>query len=335
MNKKRTIILFLLIPLIAVIAFVTTYINNKNAKQQNRGPAAPTILVDPPPRIIEVPEIPEGAIFIYSGPDKPIPPSLPVYGYTESLSGAALLSLGNKISSSFGLISSPSALIDGDYFAYTRNDEYKSFSLSNTKNVVNVTYQRILVEDTSLFVQTDGQSLPSFFLPLLSLSGDAMIYPIQMDKTVFDGVVLLETPTPDVTNFGFGISLNNHPLLTRENTKRWASALIDNRGAVRILNYIPAPTVTRRQDVPIVPLNEAVANINAARGDILWITQTTGEEYGVTPSFAEGVLNDFSLVYVYQNNRLAPAYLFNGSGKAQTGDTQIFEVLVLAVPSSL
>jgi hypothetical protein len=306
--------------------------------QQKRGevekPPAPNIAVDAPPRIITVPDIPKDARFVYVGPTKTVPQRVPAYQFTESLSAKDLNALAGNISTRLSFTAKPTAIVEGDYFAYMRNETNKSFSLSKTKNIVSITYQRALVEDSSLVVANSAQSASSFFSSLLSLPGGETLFSLPSDKTVFSGILILEKPTPQLTNYMFGITIGGAPLLTRENTKRWASLIVDDRGAVRVLNYLIPPAISQSEDVQIIPVDEAIANINYGRGDLLWITQTSGEEYGVTASFTSGNLTDYSLVYVFQGSSLVPAYLFEGNGTAKTGDQQIFEALVLAFPSA-
>ncbi|RPJ05641.1 MAG: hypothetical protein EHM28_11680, partial [Spirochaetaceae bacterium] len=323
MTRKRIIILLVMCSII--IIGVVVVLQDQQKKLTTQAPVVPKILVDPPPRMIDVPEMPVGAQFAYTGQPKTIPTSFPTYIFTESITTTDLYSLGNTVSSQFGLTGSPSAFVQDNNFTYTKNNTNRTFSVSKTKNVVSVSYERQLVEDTTLKIQDSVQSVSSLFSPFLSLPENEALYPLGTDKTVYDGVVLLEVPTPRVNNYAFGITLDSLPLLTRENTKRWASALVDENGFVRVLNYLVPPSVEMGTAVSVISLGEAVANINARRADILWITQTSGEEYGVVPSFVQGDLTDASLVYVYKGSALVPAYLFEGSGKATTGEEQIFE----------
>jgi len=330
MTRKRIFILLIICAVIVV--GVVIVLQGQQKKMTTQALTVPKVFVDPPPRIIDVPEIPASAQFTYTGSSTAVPVSVPTYVFTEAATATDLYGLGNAVSLQFGLTGSPSAFIQDNNFTYTKINKNRSFSVSQTKNIISVTYQRQLVEDPSLKIQNNAQAVSSFFSPLLSLSGNEALYPLGTDKTVYDGVVLLEVPTPRVNNYAFGITLDSLPLLTRENTKRWASALVDENGFVRVLNYLVPPSVEMGTAVSIISLDEAVANINARRADMLWITQTSGEEYGVVPSFTQGNLRDFSLVYIYKGSALVPAYLFEGSGKATTGEEQVFEVLVLASP---
>lgn len=324
--------------LLGVIIIVAALFVPSRAKQagvpKTATPTPMPVRVEPPPRTIEFPQIPTGASFVYSGKPKAVPTSMPVYRYSETQSPSALNKLADTQSSNFGIHGTPSATVEGQSFMYTRNDEYRSFSLSKTKNVVSVTYQRALVEDATMFLKESSQNAAvSFFTSLLSLPGVASYYSLPGGDRYFEGVVVLERPVPELTDYPFGISIQNVPALTREYTKRWASIIVDDKKAVRVLNYIPFPSVTFLTQTTIIRPEGAIQNINDGRGNLLWITQTTGEQYGVTPSFQKGVLTDFSLVYVYQENSLIPAYLFTGSGLTPAGTQQVFEVLVLAVPS--
>lgn len=332
-QKRFIVILGIILTVIIATIFVVTQQNQKN-KQIKTVPRAPSVFVDSPPSIITVPDIPGAASFIYTGIQKTIPSTLPTYQYTEDLSSNTLYALGDKVSSRFSVTGSPSAVIDGDYFAYMRNEEYKWFSLSKTKNIVSVSYQRLLTQDATLVVQNDNLSVLSYFSELLTLPQSMALSSLPAGRAPADGVIFLDPSPPTASNYSYGILINGFPLLTRENTLRWASALVDGRGAIRILNYLVPPSITTSWGVSIISLADAVANINSRRGELLWITQTTGEEYGVVPSFGNGELTSFTLVYVYQNNSLVPAYLFEGSGTAKTGEKQIFEALVLASPSS-
>jgi hypothetical protein len=333
MQRNKIILVGLM--LVAVVGiFFGIFLQNQQEKQTAQGPVVPSIIVDPPPRIITVPKIPKEASFIYTGPIKTVPLTVSTYQFVESTSTNALYSLANDASTRFSVTAKPSAIVDGDYFAYTKSETNRSFSLSKTKNVVSITYQRLLIEDPSLVITNNAQSASLFFSSLLSLPQGETLVPMISNETVFDGVLVLERPTPKLFNYVFGITIEGIHLLTRENTKRWASLIVDERGAIRVLNYIAPPVVSRGPDTQIIPFDQAIANINYGRGDLLWITQASGDEYGVIPSFISGNLTDFSLVYVFQGASLVPAYLFEGNGTAKTGEQQVFEVLVLAYPST-
>jgi hypothetical protein len=333
MTRKRLIIVLGIICVVAVVTAVIVVLQNPKNKQIPTGVHAPSVLVDSPPRIIDVPIIPNSASFVYVGTQKTIPSVLPIYQYTEDLSSNTLYTLGDTVSSQFSVTGSPSAVIDNDYFAYMRNEKYKWFSLSKTKQIVSISYQRLLTQDATLVVQNDNPSVLSFFSQLFPLSETMSLSSLPTGQIPTDGVIFLDSSPVTTSTYSFGVSIDGRPLLTRENTIRWASIIIDSRGAIRILNYILPPAVTRGQDVQIISVMDAVANINVKRADMLWITNTNGD-YSVAPAFTSGELSEYTLVYVYQNNILVPAYLFEGSGKTQNGDTQVFEVLVLALPSS-
>lgn len=337
MPLKHKLILFVLFGVIAAgIAFAVTRQNKRVGPRQTIAPTPSAITVEPPPRTINFPPMPTGASFVYSGPTKQIPSAVSTYRYTEALSPPVLNGLADSLSTQFNIQSTPSAIIEGQSFMYTRNDKYRSFALVKTKDIVSVTYQRILVEDSTMVLKGDSSSAAvSFFSPLASLSGGASFYALLADAGSFEGVVILERPIPPLKNYLFGISIQNVPILTKEYTRRWASLTIDNNGAVRILNYIAAPTIIPLAQTPVIQPAQAVQNLNAGRGAILWITQTTGDPYGVTPSFVRGVLTDFSLVYIHKNGTLVPAYLFNGEGVSPTGAKQAFEALVLAATPQL
>lgn len=323
--------------LLGVIIIITALFVPSRAKQAGAPktvtPAPTSVRVEPPPRTIEFPQIPTGASFVYSGKPKAVPASVPIYRYSETQSPSVLNNLADTQSSNFGIQGTPSAIIEGQSFMYTRGDKHRSFSLSKTKGVVNISYQRILVEDATMLLKESSQNAAlSFFGSFLSLSEGASYYGLPGGDGYFEGVVVLERPVPKLTAYPFGISIQNVPVLSREYTKSWASVIVDDKKAIRVLNYIPFPSVTFLTQTPIIQPEGAIQNINEGRGNLLWITQTTGEQYGVTPSFQKGVLTDFSLVYIYQGNSLVPAYLFTGAGLAPSGAQQIFEVLVLAVP---
>jgi hypothetical protein len=256
-----------------------------------------------------------------------------VYTFTETLTTSALNAIANSVSTQFGVLATPSATIDGQSFIYTKNEENRSFSLSKTKDIVSVSYQRIFVDDETMILKENTQSAALlFFSPLFSLPAGMSLYSIPSGNIPLEGVVIVERPLPTLTSHVFGIVVNNIPLLTKEYTSRWASAILDDKGAVRILNYILAPNITAAGELSIVSIDEAVANLNAGRGAILWVTQATGSQYGATPSFKEAALTDVALVYVYQNNALVPAYQFEGNATTLSGVLQTFSALVLAAP---
>jgi len=337
MLSKRKLLIIALV-LVGVAAFIAAIFaagkSNAPGPAGLRSPTPSLVAVGSPPKTIEFPPIPAGAKFVYSGKRKDVPSSMPLYRYTETPSPTSLNKLADSLSGQFGLQSTPSATIEGQSFMYTRNDQYRSFALSKTKDIVSVTYQRILVKDGTMVLQEDSQNgAASFFAPLLSLSPGVLFYALPGGMRSFEGVVILERPIPPLKNYLFGISIQNIPILTKEYTRRWASLTVDNMGAVRILNFVASPAVSPFSNTSIIPLELAVQNLNEGNGVILWITQESGEQYGVAPSFTRGALTDFSLVYIHRGGILLPAFLFTGEGVSPSGVKQIFETLVLAVPT--
>jgi hypothetical protein len=332
MQTKRAFFLFLLFCVgVGVILFFLQRVSRPGTTDILPSPS--TIPVETAPRTINFPPIPQDASFTYSGSPKAIPEALTVYQYSYTTAPQALTTFATKISSELGLQSTPSAIIDGQSFAFTRTDKNKSFVLAETNDLVSITYQRNLVEDSSLFFQEDTASAAaSFFSSFFPLPTNALFTFLSSNSGdgMYEGIVILERPIPDLKDYVFGLSIQSVPLLTTEYTNRWASTIIDNRGAVRVANFILPPVVTPAGQTRLISIEQAMKNINEGRGSLVWITQTTGDQYGVVPSFKKGTLTDVSLVYIHRQGKLIPAYLFDGSGPSENGTLQVFSLLVLA-----
>lgn len=329
-SKKILIAAVILSGLLIVVAIYNVFFGLKTGKITT--PRRPEISVSSPPRSIDFPKIPIGASFTYEGPKKTLPGELLTYTYREDLSPMALNRIADSVTSGFHLESTASATIDGSSFIYTRNDAYKSASLSKTKDIISISYQRILVEDDTMLLPEGG--VAAFFTSLLAPSREMSLSSLPSENSSIEGVVILERPFPNLKSYATGMSVGGVTLLTKEYTQRWASVIVDDKNAIRILNYIAPPKLAPGAPIQVISLDQAIANLNNKRGEILWITQSQGDPYGVVPSFNKGTLTDFILVYVFKEGRLVPAYLFDGKGVSSDGSTQVYGALVLASPET-
>jgi hypothetical protein len=294
-------------------------------------PQKTNIVVESPPRSVEFPTMPLGAIFSYDGPQKTFPESVYIYQDDLSLLPTSLVSVGDAMSVALGLTGTASAFIDGQTVSYTKEEVNRSFSLAGTLGVVSVNYQRSLVEDDTVIIEGEGKNDAPLLKNLLGLSGKLSLYPVSSETFPSEGVVIRERPAPTTQTTAFGLYIDGAPLLSKTYSKRWVTTVVDNLGAVRLLSFLLPPHPRVVGSTPIISTTDAITNINSNRAALLRASGPEEDLYDQpAASFKNGLLKDYELVYVYKDSSLVPAYIFSGTGTSLGGLRQNIEVLVMA-----
>lgn len=326
--KKYGVAIFLFLGL----GIVVGYLLSSGRPQPTAPQEEPVIVVDPPPRTVEFPQLPAGAIFSYDGPKKEFPASLMAYHVAPTASSRTQVeAFSLALAPKFGFEGSPSAFWRSGAFAATWDTEPASLSVSFSKDVLSFSLSQRRVSPSALRT-VSPDAIIAALSSIITYPAGATLRPLEQRTGGFDGVVVLDSPGP-LTGYSFGLSILDIPVLTSEYLQQWASAVADSGGVVRVLSAIvPFRSLTPAGEVALISLADAIANMNAGRGAVLWITDETAPPgYGTTPTITNAVVHDAELVYVAVGETLRPAYLLAGSGEQSTV-VQSFEALVFASP---
>lgn len=318
--------------LIGITVVGVLYFQKNNAslpKQPNNLPKQ----VQPPPSTYNFPEIPRNATFTYTG-TRAAPSSLQKYNITQVATPAALVSLGETLSTKIGYSSTPSSALIKNSFVFLREEGDSSFSLTKTKNTVAFTHQALRTSLPALRGTSSEDAAKSFLLSLKYIPEFYSLLYLGVDMNGVEGVGVLDSPQPRLTKHLFGISLNNVPVLTTEFSQSWALVISDDQLRPRLITgVLPYQTATPSDVTQIVSPADAVANLNSRRGVLLSVSHPSGDHFGEDPSFIQATIDDFLLVYAPVDNSLVPAYIFSGVGITKENQRQRFDALVLAATS--
>jgi hypothetical protein len=293
-------------------------------------PEAPVVPVESPPRTIEFPTLPAGAEYVYDGPDVELPLSAALYHISPAASGHEdVQNRAIALASQFGFTASPSAFWRSGVFAALWDTPASSFTVSFSKDILSLSLSQRQTTARALLAGSPGEAagLVSRYLP----PPTGVLFGVTDTRTSgFDGVVVLDGPG-NLIGYTLGLAVIGTPVLTGEYAAGWGEVVVDGSGVVRMLSAIvPFRSLTPAGEVPLISLDDAVANLNAGNGALLWITDETAPVgYGTTPTIMRAVVREVALVYVVVGDTLRPAYLLGGSGIQSTVE-QTFRAIVFA-----
>lgn len=331
MRKQWIFVIILFVVITGVVVWFQFASNQKRTSLPVPSPAPTPQSVQPLPDRQAFPAPPPGTTFTYAGPEKPIPESIMTYQIGSTTPDSELNNLATHLSTRLAFSASASAGTIKGNFVFVINEEERSFYLTRNAAGINLSYQLRLATRAQPSSSNPDVIARSFinqlnvFPPIYSVSSLGQL------PASGEDILVKDIPPPKIYKYGFGLLINTVPILTSQYSLSWGVIAVDERGVVRLAKAaLPFSSLSPENNTKIVSLESALRGLHEGRGALVRISGLNQNYFDVFPAFANGVMSDFTIVYVITGNRLVPAYRFLGSGLTQDGKTQSFEAVVLA-----
>lgn len=332
MKKQWVFITVLFIVVVGLILWFQFVRSQKQALLPTPTPTPALESVQPLPDRQSFPSILPGTTFTFVGPEKPVPESITTYKIGAALADSELNSLANLLSKQLGFTASASAGIIKGNFVFVINEGARSFYLTRNAAGTNLSYQVRLAAQNQLQTPTPDVIADNFIHQLNIFPSSYTTSPLGQQPTVGEDILVKDIPPPKIYAYGFGLLLNNIPILTPQYSFSWGLVAVDGRGLVRLAKVaFPFSAPSPGGNIKIVSLENALRGLSVGKGALVRMTSLNKDYFDVAPAFTNGVVSDFTIVYVAAENRLVPAYRFLGTGVTPEGKTQSFEAVVLAI----
>lgn len=326
---KYKLILFLFF-LLSVLAALFFSLFSK-PKEERKNVTQKFVEVSAPVAIEGLPKRAGPVNFSYQG-TKVAPITLPAYQGTLPTGSQALFPVGEKISTMLGIAATASSAIINNYYLYLREQPPKHFSLTQMGENVTMSYQLNKTPNLPASSAPAKEKAQEFFLNLNIFPSTLHFTYQEQISAGLEGSSIPEYPQPILTSHVFGLLLGNYYLLTPVYNQSWAFASIDQTGTVRFASVtMPYTNIIEVAKVSLITPEDAVSNLSLGRGVVTSVSSMKGDYFGEDIAFTEGLVNNYDLVYVYQNGSILPAYRLLGVGQTPEGP-QEFEAIVLASP---
>lgn len=313
MKNKAVIIGFIL--LVVLLVVVGVFFGRK-AATPTPVPLAPQ--ASPNPAFIPPPKVK----FAFVSPPT-IPASMPIYQF-QSMTRASVESLAQQASTQLGLQATPSALQMTDTYTktWTRPDQAQ-LVVTQTAHGITLSFQQVIAvkgvpKKTPVSAASDFIAL--FFAP----SSGVTIQPTDISSGPFDGLLVLDPPTPpEYRGYNFRYAIGGYTIATEGLNDNSGTVVVDSAGTIRAANIVPPPSsIQQAGEVATIAPEGILVSLATGKGSLVNTQDLQDPSVGSTPTFSSFSIETTKIIYAAQGNQLFPALLLSGTGTSTKGATQ-------------